>query len=204
LKTACWMVAGLVLGASQLGLADSKRTLQVVPWVADPDGTGTVTAEWVKLKGKSKSHEGPWALYFREDGPTTNGIGGGAALVGVSGLRLKELGYDYRGDGHCGSGAPRFNVVTDEGHLYFVECDYGEHSATRDPGWIRVRFTDASVYPQYLENPPWPGFGHVVIRSLNLVFDEGTDAGPGFVYLTRIDVNGKLISGPHKVISRGE
>ena len=41
-----------------------------------------------------------------------------------------------------------------------------------------------------------PAFG--MMNSLRMVFDEGTDLGPGNVFLDNVDVNGLLIGKPGK------
>ena len=70
-------------------------------------------------------------LLLAKTGPTTNVASAIAQIAGVRGKKLSELGYDIRKVGsasdprgsHCGAGAPRFNVVTADGTLYFIGCN---------------------------------------------------------------------------------
>jgi hypothetical protein len=109
---------------------------------------------------------------------------------------ITELGFDYRKGGHCGAGAPRFNVTDEAGVTYFFGCIYGVPTpAPQDLQWERVRFL-----------VPTPGnegfvFGVTRVQSIEIVFDEGTDTptledpqGVGLAVLDNIDVNGRLIT----------
>jgi hypothetical protein len=164
--------------------------LKVRPWTYDPDKTGIADAKWVANAGV-EGH----GLYLQKDGPTTANAAGGASIDGVSGT-LTELGFDYRNDGHCGAGAPRFNVHTTAGTYFFFGCAYGLHTPV--PGnadWTRVRFADADAFAAD-GSTPFPGFGTAVVTGIDIVFDEGTEVGPGFAWLDNIDVNGTLIGKP--------
>jgi hypothetical protein len=84
-------------------------------------------------------------------------------------------------------------VVLEDGSLYFFGCSYGDVTLAFDTdrkgqSWNRVRFTDSdAVYSGVGPTSVWPGFGNAVIESLEVVFDEGTEVGPGFVYLDNLD-----------------
>lgn len=109
---------------------------------------------------------------------------------------VTELGFDYRNGGHCGAGAPRFNLVTADNVLHFIGgCANG--TKTQAPQnlaeWTRVRFNLSTLaVPALL-----PG---ARIKSLTIIFDEGTDTlsaddpfGVGLAVVDNIDVNGVLI-----------
>lgn len=151
---------------------------------------------------KDKRNDG---LLLAKTGPTANVAAAGAELKNVRGIVLTELGYDIRKAGptvlddrgsHCGAGAPRFNVETTTG-FFFVGCN-SPAPDTQSPGdgFIRLRWGTAG---------PLQGFdassGLLVpitgtVRSLTIIFDEGTDTGPdnfGLAVLDNIDVNGVLI-----------
>src|SRR4051794_8399550 len=88
------------------------------------------------------------AFFMQKPEPTAVLTGPVARVTGVEGVQLTALGFDYRTDGHCGAGAPRFNVVTEDGMLHFFGCYYGTHSAVPGlPNWQRVRFSAADGYP---------------------------------------------------------
>ena len=178
------------------------------------DGTTTTTySDPACLTGDSgdKRNEG---LLLAKTGPTTNDASAGAELKEVKGLTLTELGYDLRKPGvlntdprgsHCGAGAPRFNVETKDGTLYFIGCNSpAPDQQTPGTGWIRLR---------------WGGNGHALmafpqaggaavdikgkeVKSISIDFDEGQDpsGGPdsfGLAVLDNIDVNGMLV-GSHE------
>jgi hypothetical protein len=170
-----------------IGRADARDFVRVVPKVFDPSDNDRVFAGWTPF--------GSLELVKLE--PTSEPSAAGALIEGVAGITLHELGFDSFDPGHCGAGAPRFNVTLTDGSLYFFGCVYGDHTNAPLPFFTRVRFTDADAAPQYVGQPPWPGFGHAVVREMQIVFDEGTDAGPGWALLTAIDINGEIAHGDH-------
>lgn len=173
----------VVLGAS----ADNGASFNVKPGVYDPGHTGIVTAAWVTHQGLPDAGSSDHALFLQKNGPTAADAAAGADVTGVSGITLTELGFDYRNDGHCGAGAPRFNVTTTDNVTHFFGCIYGTHTPV-NANWTRVRFTDANAYP--------PVTADETVQSIQIVFDEGTDVGQGFVYLDNIDINGTMIGKP--------
>jgi hypothetical protein len=142
---------------------------------------------------KDQHNEG---LLMVKTGPTGNFAAAVAELKKVKGITLTELGYDIRKSGsgasplgsHCGAGAPRFNVVTQDGVTHFIGCNSPPaiFVPTTSTGWIRLRWTPAMAFP--------PIVGPV--ERIQIVFDEGQDAGPDFfgaAILDNIDVNGMLV-----------
>jgi hypothetical protein len=122
------------------------------------------------------------ALYFQKNTATTTNAAGVAVFKGVEGLptsALGELSFYWRTDGHCGAGAPRFNVRVETApgvrQTVFIGCQgmVPTDTESNDNGTFQHR-TFAGVLPP----------GQVV--SLALVFDEGNDVGrcngtPGLV-----------------------
>lgn len=160
-----------------LGLADFDPSLN------GPAAHG----QWMKV-------DGDWILSLAKNVPTAEVASAGAQVNGVKGVTLSELGFDYRNDGWCGAGAPRFNVSTTVGTYFFFGCTYGTHTVV-DADWTRVRFGNGDAFPADGVTP-WPGFGTAVVTGISVVFDEGTDVGSGKAYLDNIDVNGVLAGGP--------
>ena len=170
--------------------------LRVVPWVFDPGHTGAVISRWVPFTGPGDSDP---AIIMSKLVPTDVDAAAVARVEGVAGLRLDELGFDVFNGGHCGAGAPRFNVTTNDGHVYFFGCAYGNHTAAPDKPatFTRVRFGNADAFPQLASDPPWPGFGNVTVSAIDIVFDEGPDVGSGFTAIDDVDVNGRIVErGP--------
>jgi hypothetical protein len=206
----------------------------VVPFEFDPNGTHLVGAGWKAGLGcptnidpacptgdpQDTNNEG---LFMAKTGPTNNDASAGAAILGVKGVLLTELGYDLRKPGndpstisdprgsHCGAGAPRFNI-TSGGHLYFIGC--ASPPPTMDTplaggmGWQRLRWGGGSPLLAFSNDGGCPGninpcnITGFLVDNLSIVFDEGQDTGPdnfGFAILDNIDVDGTLVGrGPDK------
>jgi hypothetical protein len=183
-----------------------------------PAGSQIVTSDWLGGLGlpdngggnsnpadprdnpnKNDSHSG---LLLSKNGPTPDCSSAGARITGLAhGATIQELGFDYRNGSHCGAGAPRFNVTTEDGLLYFVGCASGTKApAPQDPAeWTRVRFGAEDFFPQVAGSPPFQ-MGVTRVREISIVFDEGTDtptpeapSGPGLAVLDNIDINGTLV-----------
>jgi hypothetical protein len=193
----------------------------VHPWTYDPMGTSLVESNWINhigcpAPGANITTDGstltPYSnqacptegrrdrniqgLLLAKTGPTANWAAAGASLKGVAGAPLASLGYDIRKHGgfasqygsSCGAGAPRFNVVTDFG-THFVGCaSPAPISQTMGEGWTRLAWSPAQAFPAIPADAP--------VRSIDLVFDEGTDVDPshfGMAILDNITVNGSSI-----------
>jgi hypothetical protein len=199
------------------------RTLQAQPWVfvgnaADCGGTAgndIVTSAWLGGMGLPDdgvtANPGPvgsrrnahMGLLLNKNGPTADCSAAGATIKGFKrGSPITEIGFDYRIGGHCGAGAPRFNVTTTSGDFYFVGgCGNAVPiPAPQDPAqWGRVRFTAAQFFPVG-SAPPFV-LGTTPVRSIDIVYDEGTDTpsvsdptGVGLAVIDNIDINGTLIT----------
>jgi hypothetical protein len=185
-----------------------------------PTGTFSDTVCAAMFDPKDQHNEG---LLLFKTGPTANNAAAVAELKKVKGLILTELGYDIRklpdrfapNGSHCGAGAPRFNVITDDGVLFFIGCQSPPPTLEVDgvPGsgdaWIRLRWgtglagsvfgfcvnpttTPTTACPANFSLVPITG----TVRRMQIVFDEGSDTGPDFfggAVLDNIDVNGMLV-----------
>lgn len=203
----------LILGLFCLLLANASvsanaANLGLQLWVEDPNHLGyALQSRWVSgvgLPDPEGLNDRRFALYLQEYANTGSG-GVGADVSGLpANFPLTELGFDFRNDGHCGAGAPRFNVYTSVGVYYFFGCYYGTHTpAPADPSnWTRVRFGNSDAYPAQAAQPAWPGFGSALVNRIEVVFDEGLDVGPGFAYLDNFDISGNLITQPSKITGR--
>jgi hypothetical protein len=179
------------LGIAALFAANSFKARQ---WAYDPDNTGVVSAAWVTKQGLPDAGKSDHALYLAKMGPTADNASGGATIDGVAGIVLSEIGWDVRTDGHCGAGAPRFNVTTDDDVTHFIGCNSPAPitieplTDARGDAWERRRYDPAAAFPPIAPDSK--------VKEIHLVFDEGTDQGNGFVYVDNIDVNGVLIGKP--------
>jgi hypothetical protein len=194
---------------------------EIAPGVPYPAGSRIVTAGWLGGMGlpdnggdnfgllpidnpnKRDPHLG---LLLNKNGTTPDCSSSGARILGVRGMvlgTLSEIGFDYRNGGHCGAGAPRFNVVVKnllgmESSHFVGGCanDAAFSPAPQDPlQWTRVRFTTASPLEAFPLIPP----GSKVV-SITLLYDEGTDVptpqdpqGVGLAVVDNIYINGELI-----------
>jgi hypothetical protein len=146
--------------------------------------------------GGGTPHQG---LVLNKNGPESNCSAAGASIVGwTAGGTLSALGFDYRLGGHCGAGAPRFNVVDNLNTTYFFGCNGGTPSAApQDPAnWTRITFDQTNAPPGFV-------FGVTMVNSIDIVFDEGTDipspdgnapAGVGLATIDNIRINHTLIT----------
>jgi hypothetical protein len=100
---------------------------------------------------------------------------------GADSSELLPLEFWWRTDGHCGAGAPRFNVRIEVApgvrQTVFVGCQGMLAGATMTH--------EGRPYQQRTFAGPLPA-GTIV--SLAIVFDEGNDVGQGFVFLDNIRV----------------
>lgn len=146
---------------------------------------------------KNDRHRG---LLLSKNGTTADCSAAGATVTGVHGLTVTPtfaLGFDYRSGGHCGAGAPRFNVETDRG-FFFVGCASAPQTAApQDPAqWKRTRSVLTACGPECFPGPV-PAGAH--IRRISIIFDEGTDTanndteGVGLAVVDNIFINGRFI-----------
>lgn len=164
-------------------------------------GEGSYTA-WKAKQGEPDTRGADnQALYFQKMVPTATFSAGVAIVKGIEGLPSEELtglAWDHRTDGHCGAGAPRWNVGFRTGagvqSTLFLGCFAAQHTQlapSSGHGWCR----DEQPSPATLIPPG------STITSLAIVFDEGNDTpnppppgcdqeqpAGGFVHLDNITV----------------
>lgn len=162
------------------------------PGVFDPDRTRAVDARWVSGVGLADDRgKANFALYLQKAAPTPTFIAAGAVIDKVEGQPADgTYGFDYRNDGQCGAGSPRYNLEATDGFHFIGGCANGTASPAA-PGWTRVTFD--ATNPGQAFPVVTPG---ATIVSLTLIVDEGTDTGPGYIYVDNLLVNGQLITKP--------
>jgi hypothetical protein len=190
--------AVIVLALSQGSAAASPEAITVQPGVFDPGNTGTVAAAWIKHLGEPDPNDlgdvDRFALLLSKNTASSTNSAAGATIENVSGIHLTEVGFDFKNGSHCGAGAPRFNVVTNDGVLHFVGgCSSGVITPnTPEMGWSRVR-----IDPALVGNPNITPTE--TVTSIQIIFDEGTDTATDFsgqAVIDNIDINGTLIGAP--------
>jgi hypothetical protein len=202
--------------------SDAWAQYKVVPWtfVGTADQCGVagnkiVTSSWLGgmgLPDNGTAHpDGTqhFGLLLSKNGPTANCSSAGASVNGIGeGDPLTGLGFDFRRGGHCGAGAPRFNVYTssDFSEYYFFGCASGVHTDSPQDAanWERVRFSSADGQPADPVQGPFV-FGVTPVYAIEIVLDEGTDApvagppgrsdleGIGLAVLDNVLINNTLI-----------
>ena len=197
--------------------ADHDGGLKAVPFefvgTADqcggPAGSRIVTARWLRGMGlpdndpadNANKKDRRSGLLLSKNGPTPDCSSSGARIVGVKGMVVTPtftVGYDYRNGGHCGAGAPRFNIDTNQG-FFFVGCaNAPKRAAPQDPvQWTRTRSVITTCGSECFPTSIPAG---ATINSINIIFDEGTDTanndteGVGLAVLDNIFINGAVIT----------
>lgn len=146
---------------------------------------------------KNDLHRG---LLLSKNGTTADCSAAGANITRVGGMTVTPtfaLGFDYRNGGHCGAGAPRFNVETDMGS-FFVGCASAPQTAApQDPAqWRRTRSVLTTCGAECFPGPIPAG---AEITRIRIIFDEGTDTanndteGVGLAVIDNIFINGRFI-----------
>lgn len=168
-----------------------------------PSGFGDSSyAAWKAKQGEPDNTGNAFqAMYFQKFVPTPTFAAGVVKIRGLEGTPAEELeglAWDHRTDGHCGAGAPRWNVYYETGGapgLLFLGCSAAEHeqlAPASGHGWCR----DTQPSSAFDAIPPGS-----TITGLEIVFDEGSEvpnapplpcdqeqAEGGFVYLDNISV----------------
>ena len=130
---------------------------------------------------------GDQGLLLAKSGPSAIDASAGATILGVNGITLVEIGYDLRKPdalsdprgSHCGTGSPRFSVVTQDGTTHALGCQSPPPIQTTAGSWIRLRWDPSAARPP-ITSP---------VKSIRIVMDEGPDAGPDNFGVAVLDNN---------------
>ena len=171
-------------------------------------GEGSFAA-WKSHEGQPDTKgNGDFALYFQKMTTTATNAAAFAVITGVEGQLFSDLSLSWlhRDGGWCGAGAPRWNVGVKGGgsigadYTVFLGCSHADQSGDAPSGWKSDAFSPAYIATTQLTTVL--GFSADqaadieagTITSLAIIFDEGTDVGPGFVFLDNITVIGKTFT----------
>jgi hypothetical protein len=190
----------LALIASILALALPVGMAMAGTLTLHPAGFGEKSrANWKAGEGI----DGGQAFYMQKMVPTAQFAAGVALIKGFEGQDatvLTGLEWQHRVDGHCGAGAPRWNIglknkSTGDNSTVFLGCYAAAHSAGDAANYCRDTYDNGAIAAA-IGSP-----GDFTIRHLAILFDEGPDNpiaqppgcpdGPsnaGFVFLDRIKV----------------
>jgi hypothetical protein len=183
-------LVAITLGSTTVAAQDQHIILH-------PNGFGEHSyASWKAQQGLTDSSGAKnQALYFQKMTTTVTFAAGLAVFKGIEGLptsQLTGLSFWVRDDGHCGAGAPRFNIrvrptVGGPSQTIFIGC------AGMVPGGMMTA-PNGHVFRQRSFPAP-AAFLPGIVTSLAIVFDEGDDQGTGFVHLDDITV--EIEGEPH-------
>jgi len=171
-------------------------------------------AAWKSQQGLPDTKgNGNFALYFQKMTTTATNAAAFAVITGLEGQAVSALTYlawdDHRTGGHCGAGAPRWDVFVKGSsttpYTLFLGCAAAVQTPVSGaPDWITDSYSGAAIVTVGGSNAGLTADEQTdaaagTITGLIIVFDEGTDAGPdftGFVFLDNITVNSKIFRSP--------
>ena len=189
------VVALLLLPLAALALSSFEIELRQF-------GLGAL-ATWVRGAGEPGPDEEQWGLYLQKHTATSTLAAAQALITKITPFPAQDLNvlaFDIPGragtptfgvaNGYCGAGAPRFSVNSDAGTCS-LGCAHGVKTQDPNTGWWEIRFD--APFTQF----PGCEVGVVgTITRIRIIFDEGTDLGPGNVVLDNIRVNDQVEEKP--------
>ena len=173
-------------------------------------GEGSLAA-WKSQQGlPDNKGNGNFALYFQKMTTTATNAAGFAVITGLEGQDVSSLTYlawdDHRTGGHCGAGAPRWDVFvtgsSNTPYTLFLGCAAAVQTPVSGaPEWMTDSYSGAAIVTVGGGNAGLTADEQIdaaggTITGLIIVFDEGTDQGEGFVFLDNITVNSKIFTSP--------
>src|SRR3989441_11818649 len=185
-------------------------------------GEGSLAA-WKSQQGlPDNKGNGDFALYLQKMTTTATVSAGVAVITGVQGQPVSVLtdatsvlSWESRDDGHCGNGAPRWDIFITganpaNSYTVFLGCNAASgaaQSAGTEAGWTLDAWSGSAIAGQVgAAGTAAAASGcstcsasdalNGTITGLIIVFDEGTDQGQGFVFLDNIKVNAKIFTSP--------
>jgi hypothetical protein len=200
-----WMIA--VMLPALASAATSTISLK-------PGGYGWRTfAGWRPGQGEQDTYRrGHMALLFQKGLTSITYAAAVADVNGFGGQRISTftqssapLAWERRNDGHCGLGAPRWDVdisgASGARYVVYLGCSYAAHSSGAEANWTKDTFKGAAISKEVLAQAGADALGGTV-RGLSIVFDEGADSpavvgAPGSVYLDNIKVLLKVWRSPY-------
>lgn len=208
------------LGTFVLGILLSS-SVWAGQFVLHPNGFGPDSyASWKAKEGipddPDEEGQADMALYFQKQVTTATNAAGIAVITGflraqppIPVAALTGLSWEHRDDGHCGAGAPRWNILVTgfSGTRYtlFLGCAAAAHTPGSAPNWIRDSYPTTAIVNDIVTlgaanaglTASLADIQTGTLRGLQIVFDEGTDSTPpaGFVFLDDITV--ELSGVPH-------
>ncbi len=159
-------------------------------------GTDTVTAKCDNTTGNPSP-----SIFLQKLGATSNCAAAGVDIItpleGQAVSNVTELNFDYKNGGHCGAGAPRFNLELNSSSNAFLGCNSVLGTRTDlGNGWTHVEFSTADIAAAV---DTAGGLPTDTLTDLYIIFDEGTYTGPDFtgtVNIDNISFNNQVVGSP--------
>jgi len=175
------------------GGGGDDSAIQAMPITSDPTQSGSVNAKWVSGAGVPNANESNdpqnQGLLITKSSTSDTKASAGIVINNADGMALTALGFDIRNGSQCTTRTPAFVVVTSDGVNHTVGgCSKGTKQSSPAQGWTRLRFDPSN--PAQATPPIASG---TTVKTIQLVINEGPDAGSGMVILDNILVNKTVI-----------
>jgi hypothetical protein len=175
------------------GGSTDDSAIQAMPITSDVSQSGSVNAKWVSGAGVPNANDASdpqnQGLLITKSSTSNTKASAGVTINNADGMALTALGFDIRNGSQCTANTPAFVVVTSDGVNHVVGgCGKGTKQSSPAQGWTRLRF-DPSNPAQ--ANPPIAS--GTTVKTIQLVVNEGPDAGSGMVILDNILINKTVI-----------
>ena len=174
------------------GGGDDDSAIQAMPITSDPSQSGSVNAKWVSGAGVPDAHASDpqnQGLLITKTSTSDTKASAGIVINNADGMALTALGFDIRNGSQCTARTPAFVVVTSDGVNHTVGgCSKGTKQSSPAQGWTRLLFDPSN--PAQATPPIASG---TTVKTIQLVVNEGTEAGSGMVILDNILVNRTVI-----------
>jgi hypothetical protein len=175
------------------GGSGDDSAIQALPAVSDPSQSGSVNAKWVSGAGVPNANDASdpqnQGLLITKTSTSDTKASAGIVINNADGLALTALGFDIRNGSQCTARTPAFVVVSSDGVNHTVGgCSKGTKQSSPAQGWTRLRFDPSN--PAQATPPIASG---TTVKTIQLVINEGPEAGSGMVILDNILVNKTVI-----------
>ena len=187
------MPVTLNVGSTRGGGGGDDSAFQALPAVSDVSQSGSVNAKWINGAGVPNADDvndpQNQGLLITKSSTSATKASAGVTINNADGTALTALGFDIRNGSQCTARTPAFVVVTSDGVTHVVGgCSKGTKQASPAQGWTRLRFDPSN--PAQATPPMASG---TTVKTIQLVINEGPDAGSGMVILDNILVNKTVI-----------
>jgi hypothetical protein len=183
----------LNVGSSSGGGGGDDSAIQAMPITSDLSQSGSVNAKWVSGAGVPNANDSNdpqnQGLLITKTSTSDTKASAGIVINNADGMALTALGFDIRNGSQCTARTPAFVVVTSDGVNHTVGgCSKGTKQSSPAQGWTRLRFDPSN--PAQATPPIASG---TTVKTIQLVINEGPEAGSGMVILDNILVNKTVI-----------